>query len=323
MSNFNGQVNIVVYDAPSKITSQGLGTTNGAGQPNTRIFTQWDNFVFNGQATVINGTFSVQFIVPLQISYSGQPGKINLYARQANSTIDAHGHRSEIIIGGSDTSVILDNKPPLITLYMDDESFVSGGTTGNNTILLARFIDDQGIALGSLPGQQIEGILNRNEPIVLNEHYLSKENNFKEGSLDYPLQGLSSGNYTIKVKARDTHNNPGEASIEFVVASNESLSLNNIFNYPNPFSDFTLFHFDHNKAGSDLDVMLEVFTVSGRLIKTLTGYYPASKTRIADLAWNARDDFGDKLAKGVYIYKLSVRTGAEKKQEFQKLVILN
>jgi hypothetical protein len=157
----------------------------------------------------------------------------------------------------------------------------------------------------------------------MNEYYLSKENNFREGSIEYPLKDLEAGNYTLTLKARDTHNNPAEATIEFVVADKSNLTLNNIFNYPNPFSDFTLFHFDHNKAGEDVEVMVQIFTVSGNLIKTLSGFYPSSKTRISDLAWNARDDFGDKLAKGVYIYKLSVRTPTDKKQEFQKLVILN
>lgn len=323
LNSFNGRANIMVFDAPSIITTKGEGLTAPNGQPLSRVFRQWSNFVFNGQATIVQGGFSVQFVVPLQISYSSIPGRISLYGRQFTSLVDAHGFRNNIPISGSDTGVVLNNEPPLIRLFMDDETFVSGGTTSSNTRMLARLIDDQGISIGSNPGQQIECIINKSEPIVMNEYYLSKENNFREGSIEYPLKDLASGNYTLTLKARDTHNNPAESTIEFVVADNSSLALNNIFNYPNPFADHTLFHFDHNKAGEDLEVMVQIFTVSGNLIKTLNGYYPASRTRISDLAWNARDEFGDKLAKGVYIYKLSVRTPSDKKQEFQKLVILN
>jgi hypothetical protein len=324
INSFNGTANIVIYDAPSQVTTQGIGVFI----PNSttviqRRFNQWKNFVFNGQASIVNGEFSVQFIVPLQISYSNLAGRINLYGRQTNSTTDANGFRSNIIISGSDTGIVLDNNPPQIRLYMDDESFTSGSTTSQNPKMIAVLTDDQGISVSSAPGQQIEATMNRKEPQVLNEYYISKENNFREGKVEYPYQNLSPGNYSLKLRARDTHNNPGEATIEFVVANDEKLVLNNIFNYPNPFSDFTSFQFDHNQAGKDLDVKVEVFTVSGRLIKTLIGYFPASKTRVSDLNWNARDEFGDKLAKGVYIYKLSVRTSQEKKEEFQKLVILN
>lgn len=324
VNTFNGTANIVIYDAPSEFTTQGVGVSI----PNstttlTRRYKQWKNFVFNGQASIVNGEFTVQFIVPLQISYSNLAGKINLYGRQSNSTVDANGFRSNIIISGSDTGIVLDDNPPLIRLYMDDESFTSGSTTSQSPKMLAFLTDDQGISVSSAPGQQIEATLNRNEPQVLNEFYTSKENDFREGKVEYPYQNLSPGNYSLKLRARDTHNNPAEATIEFVVANNEKLALNNIFNYPNPFSDFTSFQFDHNQAGQDLDVKVEIFTVSGRLIKTLIGYYPASKTRVTELTWNARDEFGDKLAKGVYIYKLSVRTNQQKKEEFQKLVILN
>jgi hypothetical protein len=323
IQSFNGRANIIVFDAPSVITSKGEGLINPQGLPLTRVFSQWSNFVFNGQATIVQGAFNVQFVVPLQISYSNIPGKISLYGRQFTSQVDASGFRNNIPISGSDTGVVLNNEPPLIRLFMDDETFVSGGTTSNSPKMLARLLDDQGIAIGSTPGQQIECIINKKEPLIMNEYYLSKENNFREGSIEYPLKDLEAGNYTLTLKARDTHNNPAEATIEFVVADKSNLTLNNIFNYPNPFSDFTLFHFDHNKAGEDVEVMVQIFTVSGNLIKTLSGFYPSSKTRISDLAWNARDDFGDKLAKGVYIYKLSVRTPTDKKQEFQKLVILN
>jgi len=75
-----------------------------------------------------------------------------------------------------------------------------------------------------------------------------------------------------------------------------------------------------------LDVNIQIFTVSGKLIKTLNGQTntTGSSSLSRDIVWDGRDDFGDKLAKGVYVYKLKVRSLSTNKttQKIQKLVIL-
>jgi flagellar hook assembly protein FlgD len=97
-----------------------------------------------------------------------------------------------------------------------------------------------------------------------------------------------------------------------------------ILNYPNPFSTNTTFHFDHNKAGENLTVMIYVYTVSGKLVKTLSTQVTPANSHFDQLTWNGLDDYGDKLANGVYIYKVQVKGITGKTAEAtQKLVILN
>jgi flagellar hook assembly protein FlgD len=112
-----------------------------------------------------------------------------------------------------------------------------------------------------------------------------------------------------------------------VYDKDEELVINNVLNYPNPFIDYTEFWFNHNSSDV-LDVSIQIFTVSGKLVRTLngqtTGGGKSTSSLSKDIIWDGRDDFGDKIGKGVYIYKLKVRSNQLNKQveKIQKLVIL-
>ncbi len=70
-----------------------------------------------------------------------------------------------------------------------------------------------------------------------------------------------------------------------------------------------------------LSVSIQILTISGKLVKTINGYINISNSSSLsrDLSWDARDDFGDKVAKGVYIYRLTVRSDQIGKTGFKKL----
>ena len=75
-----------------------------------------------------------------------------------------------------------------------------------------------------------------------------------------------------------------------------------------------------------MSVTIQVFTVSGKLVKTILGTTESfgNNSFSSDFHWDGRDDFGDKVAKGVYIYKLNVRSESLNKSvsKIEKLVIL-
>ena len=101
--------------------------------------------------------------------------------------------------------------------------------------------------------------------------------------------------------------------------------IDNVLNYPNPFINYTEFWFNHNSS-TQLNVTIQVFTISGRLVKTILGTTESTGNNSfsRDFYWDGRDDFGDKVAKGVYIYKLNVRSESLNKSvsKIEKLVIL-
>ncbi len=321
-NGFNGTLQTTIFDKPSQLMTLG----NEQNAPAIK-FNRYDNAIFDGKASVREGGFKFSFVVPKDISYIVDNGKISLYAATGTTIDDAAGYERRIFIGGTSDSVIVDNTPPTIRIYMNDESFVNGGVTGGSPLLLARVYDENGINIaGSGIGHELTAVLDDSkEVIILNEYYTAKLDSYQEGTIEYPLKDLKPGNHTIRVKVWDTHNNSAEGYLEFVVVNDEDVALRNVFNYPNPFSTNTEFHFDHNRPGDDIEVQVQIYTVSGKLIKSLRQAIPQSGSHIIGPRWDGRDDFGDKLARGVYVYKLELRSARDgsKGHKYQKLVILN
>jgi flagellar hook assembly protein FlgD len=125
------------------------------------------------------------------------------------------------------------------------------------------------------------------------------------------------------MKVWDIYNNSSEAYTEFIVAESSRLALNHVLNYPNPFTTRTSFFFEHNRPCNTLNVQVQIYTVSGKLIKTIDRDITCEGYRVDDLDWDGRDDFGDRIGRGVYVYRLKVRSqdGASA-EKYEKLVVL-
>jgi flagellar hook assembly protein FlgD len=134
---------------------------------------------------------------------------------------------------------------------------------------------------------------------------------------------LDAGPHTLKIKAWDVLNNSNEVILDFIVAKDEELELSHVLNYPNPFTTNTSFFFEHNKPGQPLQVQVQIMTITGRTVRSFSQVMVTNGNRSAEIQWDGRDDYGDKLGRGVYLYKLRVVAPDKKKKELiEKLVIL-
>ena len=318
LTSFNGVVYPTIYDKPSTIT-----TLRNDVSSYQLPFQLQKNIVYKGKASVTNGEFSYTFIVPKDIAYNFGTGKISYYA--STDATDAHGY-NRITIGGSADSVADDNLGPKVDIFMNDEKFVFGGLTNPDPVMLVKLSDENGInTAGSAIGHDISGLLNDDSKnkINLNEFYEAELDSYQKGTIKYPLSGLTPGRHTINVKAWDVYNNPGEGYTEFVVAESADLALKHVLNYPNPFTTNTSFWFEHNKPGQMLNIQVQIFTVSGKLVKNIQQDMITEGFRVDNISWNGLDEYGDKIGKGVYVYKVKVRAedGSEA-SKFEKLVVL-
>lgn len=306
ISNFNGKVYPTIYDKPSQVST--LGNDEGSSVYN---FELQKNILYKGKADVVNGEFEVTFIVPKDISYKYGKGKISLYAE--NASYDAGGYDREIIIGGFDENSIEDNTGPEITLFINHTNFVNGGITDENPVLLAFVEDENGInTTGNGIGHDISAVLdgNTNTVKILNDYYVANTNSYKSGVISFPYFNLSNGSHTLELKVWDIHNNSSKASIDFVVASSGSMALEQLFNYPNPVIDQTTFSFEHNKSGEELEVVIDIFSIDGKRVTRLEEKFMASSFRNNEIHWNATDQYGSKISKGVYIYKVLLKSNS-------------
>jgi flagellar hook assembly protein FlgD len=134
---------------------------------------------------------------------------------------------------------------------------------------------------------------------------------------------IATGSHTLRLKAWDIHNNSSETTIEFVVADDAGIALEHVLNYPNPFTTHTEFFFEHNQPCEFLDVRIQVFTVGGKLVKTINQQVKQAGYRSEGIAWDGTDDYGDRIGKGVYVYKIEVMNETGQRGEaIEKLVIL-
>ena len=139
----------------------------------------------------------------------------------------------------------------------------------------------------------------------------------------FQLPELEPGNHSLKIKAWDVMNNSSEYILEFTVVNSNELKITHVLNYPNPFTTRTNFWFEHNQPGTNLQVRIEIYTVSGRLIKTLAKTINTPGNRSNEIDWDGRDDFGNKIARGVYVYRLKVMTiNGMSGEKWERLVML-
>lgn len=319
VEDFNGIITTKIYDKKANLRT--LGSGNDSFEAN---FNMWKNLIYKGKASVKNGEFVFSFIVPKDISFHYGNARISYYAE--NGETDANGYSEKPIIGGINSNAEQDNTPPSISLFMNNDKFVSGGITDENPSLFAKIFDENGInTVGNGIGHNIEAIIDKDtkNAIILNDFYETELDTYKKGTITYPFEELKPGNHTLSLKVWDVYNNSNTEEIEFVVALNEKLAINHILNYPNPFTTNTYFHFEHNQVCDYLDVQIQIFTISGKVVKTINKRVTTNGYRIDNINWNGTDDFGENIGKGVYVYKVKViNEKGDKAEKFEKLVIL-
>lgn len=317
-TNFTGTLYATVYDKAQTVST--LGNDPDSYKENFQV---QRNQLFKGKVTVKEGVFSLNFIVPKDINYQPGFGKISFYTE--NGHLDGNGNFSNFIVGGS-SGELNDKEGPQIKAYLNDEKFVNGTLVNEKPQLLLKLSDSSGInVMGTGIDHNLVAILdnNPNQTFVLNSFFEADLNTYQSGQVSFQLPALEEGNHTITIKAWDVANNSSQAQIHFLVQKAGNLQLQRIINYPNPFTTKTSFWLEHNRPNQDLRLHIQIFTVSGKLVKTIRTTINTPGNRSNSIVWDGTDDYGAKLARGVYIYQVKL-TGLDGKtvSKLEKLMIL-
>jgi len=317
-TGFTGELSLTLYDGPVD------HVTKGDENPPFN-FTERSNLLFRGKAVVTQGDFQLEFIMPKNISESMTMGKVSTFASTKNAEY-AGGSSLNSAIGGMESNAPSDITPPVIKLFLGDTTFIKGGKVGPNTKIVALLSDNSGINISSIPGgNDIIAVVDQNEPIFLNSYYEANTGTYKKGALSYPLDGLEKGKHTLNLSASDTYNNRVTASVEFVVTDGNDIQIEEFVNYPNPFYENTTLEFTHSRPGEDLEAFLSINDIRGKVIVNQQFEILSSQYRVTLSEWDGRAADGSKLARGIYVGKLSVRSmlDGSKNERITKLIILN
>lgn len=325
VDDFSGTVSVSIFDKPTQFST--LGNENTLSQQ----FDQRDALLFNGDASVENGLFSIEFIVPKNISYLFGEGKISMYALNNDPTlpVDAHGSNVDLKVGGSNPDALSDNTPPIIELFLNDMNFLEGQTVSNNPLLLAKLSDENGINISNQGfGQNITISIDGGKELIINKYYSALLDTYQSGLVSYPFNDLEPGKHSITLVAHDTHNNSASSTIDFVITDEVNILLSDISVYPNPYDNNgqnITFTFSHDREGEELNVNLEIINLQGRVISMLEYRFEDSLGLANKLEWDSTDSNGNKLRPGIYIYRITVQSTLDgaKNQVHKKLIILN
>lgn len=228
---------------------------------------------------------------------------------------------------------------PLITIELRDENpYLQKQDTAGIEILLGKIETTANASISSESARtQQNDVLKRvslDQPNVTWSP-ASEENPF---TVTYQPEALEDGLYRLQVQANDASGNasgvnPYEITFEVINAS----TITHFYPYPNPFSTSTRFVFTLTGAEVPDQLKIQIMTVSGKIVREITQDEIGPiriGNNITQYAWDGRDEYGDELANGVYLYRVIVRndgqaiehreTSADRafKQNFGKLYIL-
>lgn len=317
--NFNGILNATLKDKEFSFNT--LGDENP-------IFTYKNrsNTLFRGVSTITNGNFQMEFILPKNIAYQVGVGKLSLYAKNNNNNKDAIGGYTSFKIGESETDDGSDKTPPSIKLFLGDTTFINGGIVSSMTQLVAILSDNSGINIANYGiGNSLTVILDNDQTFEVGDYFIADIDKFSSGTLTFPLDKLESGKHTIELKAWDVYNNPASATIDFMVTNGNQIVIEDLINYPNPFSEFTTIQFAHNRAGDDLEVFASIVDMTGQPVSIMDYHITSSQYMVTLPEWNGTNTSGTKLSNGVYLLRVRVRSllDGSKNERISKLIILN
>jgi Peptidase family C25 len=317
-ANFDGTIEATLLD--KRTLEKTLGDENPAFN-----YYMWSHALFRGQATIDDGQFIFEMMLPANLAADVGEGKMVLYAFTSDKSREALGTFTGFKIGKMEEDFEADSKGPSITLFMGDTTFINGGYTNSDTRLVGRLSDKNGINISGYDPTQLVAVLDDEKSFLVNDYYVADKDDFTSGTFSYPLFDLNPGRHTIRFTAWDNYNNESSAAIDFEVGQENELLIEDLVNFPNPFSEATTVQFTHSRSGEDLEAQVLIYDAMGQLASSREFSIANSTYKVNLFDWDGLNNAGTKMSTGLYIMKLSVRSLSDgaKKDKIAKLILVN
>lgn len=318
-TDFTGTMTARMYDNEETIVCHNNQGANKA-------FTFKDRTgIYTCQDSVVNGKFSVDFVIPVDINNSNEVGRFAFYAINNERTQEANGYNERFLLGGME-EMGTDTEGPAIMAGLNSEEFENGGVVNSTPYFVAKLEDESGINYsGNGIGHDLILCVDNdaNKTYTLNSNYVQEFGDFTRGTVSYVLPELEKGPHTLTFRAWDVFNNTNAVSLDFVVDPQMAPNIFSLACSQNPARTSTNFLISYDMAGADCTFTLEVFDFAGRRV-WFHQEQGSSSSGLYTIPWNLCTNAGAKLFTGVYLYRCQMSCGDSKKvSKTQKIIVLN
>ncbi|MCD8305944.1 MAG: type IX secretion system sortase PorU [Prevotella sp.] len=320
---FDGTVAITVRDSEETVKCR-LNDTTSSGASTAFTYTDRTKTVFSGSDNIESGQFAITFAVPMDINYSGESGLITLFANTSDAALTAHGYCENITLSGTDDTSN-DGIGPSLFCYLNDPSFSDGGDVNPTPYFVAQIYDEDGLNTSGVGvGHNLQLAVDNDASTTydLNDEFVYDFGSYTSGSVGYSIPELSTGAHSLRFRAWDIFNNSSTTTLNFNVVAGLTPGILDISLTQNPASTTTTFIVSHDRLGSDMDVVIDVFDTSGRQLwqhrdngVTNSGAYTYT--------WDLTCANGQPLRTGVYVYRVRIASdGSSYKSKAKKLIVM-
>ncbi len=254
--------------------------------------------------------------VPIEFTSLGKIGTTELEVFANPRILQEQTYRNNQLDLGVVFEVEGDNSTSLLDVNFDGFYIMDGDLVSPNVMVSAQLINDQSflykkdtVGMEIFLKQNCEGCqfqkINFSNP-NLTWYPATEEENFRVSFLPGPLED---GVYMLRITNQDSPQ-PYEITFEVV---NES-TITNFYPYPNPFSTSVRFVFTVTGMEVPDEIKIQIMTVTGKVVREILQNELGPiriGNNITEYAWDGRDEFGDQLANGVYIYRVLVRKNGQ------------
>ena len=319
-ARFDGTATAVVLDSKELVTCKENPSAE-ADDP-FKFYTR-SKVIYSGSDSVVAGRFNLRFAVPVDLNYSSETCEMNFYAVNNDHTLTAHGYTDNFVLGGS--AALTDTVGPKIFCYLNTPDFVSGDRVNTTPYFVAQIADDDGInATGNGVGHDMQLIVDGKASLTytLNDNFTYDFGSYTSGSVGFTLPMLEPGPHKLMFRVWDTMNNPSTVQLDFNVVKGLKPTIYNVSATRNPASTSTTFIINHSFSGSNVDIILDVYDLNGRL------FWPHSENTptisgSCSVEWNLVQNNGYRVPTGVYLYRARVSCdGSSMASKARKLVVV-